>query len=42
MQPKIEALLAFVRARPGARGIVTNTENIARALRGESGTRIES
>jgi carbamate kinase len=42
MQPKIEALLEFVRARHGARGIVTNTENIARALRGESGTRIVS
>jgi carbamate kinase len=42
MRPKIEALLAFVRARRGARGIVTNPENIARALRGESGTRIES
>jgi carbamate kinase len=42
MQPKIEALLTYVKARPGGRGVITNTENIARALRGDTGTRIES
>ncbi len=38
MGPKIEAILRFVRSRPGARGVITNSENIARALAGESGT----
>jgi carbamate kinase len=38
MQPKIEALLAFVNGRPTGRGVITNPENIARALRGETGT----
>jgi len=38
MAPKIEAILRFVGARSGARGVVTNLENIARALRGETGT----
>ena len=42
MQPKIEALLTYVKARPGGRGVITNTENIARALRGDTGTWIES
>jgi carbamate kinase len=42
MGPKIEALLAFVKARPGGRGVITNAESIARALRGETGTWIES
>jgi carbamate kinase len=41
MGPKIEALLAFVKGRPGGRGVITNPENIARALRGETGTWIE-
>jgi carbamate kinase len=41
MGPKIEALLGFVASRPGARGLVTDTPNIARALRGETGTWIE-
>ena len=42
MGPKIEALLAFVKARPGGRGVITTAEGIARALRGETGTWIEA
>lgn len=42
MAPKIEALLGFVGARAGARGLITDTPNIARALRGETGTWIEN
>jgi carbamate kinase len=38
MGPKIEALLNFVKGRPGGRGVITNAENIGRALRGETGT----
>ena len=38
MGPKIEAIVRFVQGRPGARGVITNAENIARALRGETGT----
>ena len=41
MGPKIEAMLRFVKARPGGRGVITNVESIARALRGETGTWIE-
>ena len=41
MGPKIEALLSFVKGRPGGRGVITNAENIERALRGETGTWIE-
>lgn len=41
MGPKIEALLKFVKGRPGGRGVITNTENIEAALRGETGTWIE-
>ena len=38
MQPKIEALLTFVKGRADGRGVITNPESIARALRGETGT----
>jgi carbamate kinase len=38
MGPKIEALLTFIKRRPKGRGVITNTESIARALRGETGT----
>ncbi|HVO07902.1 MAG TPA: carbamate kinase [Burkholderiaceae bacterium] len=38
MGPKIEALVNFVKARPNGRGVITNAENIDRALRGETGT----
>ncbi|HXT05296.1 MAG TPA: carbamate kinase, partial [Casimicrobiaceae bacterium] len=41
MRPKIEALLTYVRGRTGGRGVITNPESIARALRGETGTWIE-
>ena len=41
MRPKIEALLTFLKSRPGGRGMITNAESIARALRGETGTWIE-
>ena len=41
MQPKIEALLTFVKGRADGRGVITNPENIARALRGDTGTWIE-
>jgi carbamate kinase len=42
MGPKIEALLAFVKARAGGRGVITDAESIERALRGETGTWIEA
>ena len=42
MGPKIEALLSYVKGRAGGRGLITNPENIARALRGETGTSIQS
>jgi carbamate kinase len=41
MRPKIEALLTFVERRPAGRGVITNIESIARALRGETGTWVE-
>jgi carbamate kinase len=41
MGPKVEAVLRFVKGRPGGRGVITNAENIAAALRGETGTWIE-
>ena len=41
MLPKIEAVVSYLEAG-GTEALVTNPENIARALRGESGTRIVS
>lgn len=41
MRPKIEALLTFVTRRRGGRGVITNPQSMARALRGETGTWIE-
>jgi len=41
MRPKIEALLTFVKSRPSGRGVLTNAESMARALRGETGTWFE-
>jgi len=41
MQPKIEAILTYVNGRKGGRGVITNPESIARALRGETGTWIQ-
>lgn len=40
MKPKIEACIAFLEAG-GEAALITNPENIARALGGETGTRIE-
>ncbi len=40
MGPKIEAVLNFLRERPGAAALITDPPNITRALRGETGTRI--
>ena len=34
-------LETFVRGRPGGRGVVTNAESMAQALRGETGTWVE-
>ena len=42
MGPKIEAMLSFVKGRPGGRGVITDAENIESALRGETGTWIEA
>ena len=42
MGPKIEAIATFLQSRPQGRGIITNVESIERALRGETGTTIES
>jgi carbamate kinase len=39
MKPKIEAILWFLE-RGGQEAIITNPENIERALAGETGTRI--
>jgi carbamate kinase len=39
MRPKIEAVIRYLEAG-GPRAIITNPENIARALRGETGTHI--
>jgi carbamate kinase len=42
MKPKIEACLRFLQksAKPGAMALITNPQNLGRALRGETGTRI--
>ena len=42
MRPKVEALLTYVQGRPKGRGVITNPESMARALRGETGTWIEA
>jgi len=39
MEPKIRAIVSFLE-NGGAEAIITNPENIGRALRGETGTRI--
>jgi carbamate kinase len=38
MAPKIQAVIWFLEATPNGRALITNPENIGRALRGESGT----
>ncbi|GAB4561834.1 MAG: carbamate kinase [Anaerolineae bacterium] len=42
MRPKIEAVIRYLTRVPDGRAIITNPENIARALRGETGTHITS
>ena len=39
MEPKILAVLEYL-SRGGKEAIITNSENMSRALKGESGTRI--
>jgi carbamate kinase len=39
MGPKIEAIISFLE-RGGKQAIITNPENLGRALAGETGTRI--
>jgi carbamate kinase len=38
MAPKIQAIIWFLEANPNGRALITNPENIGRALRGETGT----
>ncbi len=40
MAPKIQACIWFLEANPNGHAIITNPENIGRALRGETGTHI--
>lgn len=42
MRPKVEALVGYVEGNPSGIGIVTDPQNIGRALRGETGTRIQA
>ncbi|MDO9129809.1 MAG: carbamate kinase, partial [Anaerolineales bacterium] len=38
MAPKIQAIIWFMEANPTASALITNPENIGRALKGETGT----
>lgn len=38
MEPKIQAVIWFLEANPGATALITSPENIGRALKGETGT----
>jgi carbamate kinase len=38
MAPKIQAILWFLEANPNGKALITNPENIGRALKGETGT----
>ncbi|MDI6768703.1 MAG: carbamate kinase [Anaerolineales bacterium] len=38
MAPKIQAIIWFLETNPGAKALITNPENIGRALKGETGT----
>jgi carbamate kinase len=38
MAPKIQAVIWFLEARPNAKALITNPENLGRALKGETGT----
>jgi len=41
MGPKIEAVISFLKAYPEYRALINDPPNIARALDGETGTRIK-
>jgi carbamate kinase len=38
MAPKIQAVIWFLEAMPGSKALITNPENLGRALKGETGT----
>ncbi len=38
MAPKIQAIIWYLEARPNGKALITNPENIGRALKGETGT----
>ncbi len=38
MAPKIQAIIAYLEAMPNGKALITNPENIGRALKGETGT----
>jgi carbamate kinase len=38
MAPKIQAIIWFLEANPQAKALITNPQNIGRALKGETGT----
>ena len=38
MLPKIQAIIWFLEASPNGKALITNPENIGRALKGETGT----
>jgi carbamate kinase len=38
MAPKIQAVIWFLEANPGSKALITNPENLGRALKGETGT----
>ncbi len=38
MAPKIQAIIWFLEALPGSKALITNPENLGRALKGETGT----
>jgi len=42
MGPKVEAMLTYLRQRPGGSGLITTPEAIGRALQGETGTHFQS
>ncbi|RPH56431.1 MAG: carbamate kinase, partial [Chloroflexi bacterium] len=38
MAPKIQAVIWFLEANPKSQALITNPENIGRAIKGETGT----
>ena len=41
MGPKIEAVISFLKSYPEGQALINDPPNIARALNGETGTRIK-